>query len=139
MLSATRVGPVLLVDAKEVRLILEGDHHADVTVGNAVALDQATDGTEELAQRGHEAVLALTFAPISTNAGPVYDASGCVSGDVPSLGFPRASLGWTMTREVCASRLALPEPELVQNPYVPSLRVTTHVGVATAYRHDERT
>lgn len=38
---------------------------------------------------------------------------------------------WAVTRAVCVSRLAFPDPELVQNPIVASSNLTTHTGVAT--------
>ena len=57
-----------------------------------------------------------TFVVIVASSSPVTSSAVAAIGSVPSVTRPRESDGWTITFEVCASRFALPDPELVQEP-----------------------
>jgi len=72
----------------------------------------------------------LTFFLMVSNS--VLDARRATAsiGEEPSFTRPRASQGCTLTLEVCASRFAFPDPELVQNPTFEPSTGTTHTGVA---------
>src|SRR4051812_8650811 len=76
--------------------------------------------------------LARILVRISSSSGPVTSPAVASVAVVPALTRPRASHGWTVTFDVCASRLALPEADDVQKPILPSPTGAAHTGLVTA-------
>ena len=111
------------------RRSVERDHHAAVPVRDSLALDDAADLGQELGDLAHEAVLGLDLGADPSSCGPVTKTAVASVGAVPAFTRPRESDGCTMTFDVCASRLALPDPDEVQNPILPSSIAAAHTGV----------
>ena len=73
--------------------------------------------------------LALMLVRICSSCGPVTSSAVASLGVEPGLTVPRPLHGCTITFDVCASRLALPDPDEVQNPILPPSTAAAHTGV----------
>src|SRR4051794_4717236 len=73
--------------------------------------------------------LALMPVRISSSCGPVTNSAVASLGVEPGLTTPRPLHGCTTTFDVCAKRLALPDPDDVQNPILPPSIDDAHTGV----------